>query len=199
MSSNRKSKTARMRQSNSGTMYSHSPKRKSSAVLTLALMGGAALIVLNSCDDDNETAKDGVFFSSPLACMNAGNSAQVCNDAWNKAKDNFEKDAPSQLTRDECEKSYGNCYLNNSTGNWSPIMMGFLLANAMQQNRDNYYVSSGGGYISRPVWSNSHGDYVWRTGSSYSLGSSKQMTKTVSTVSRGGFGRSSSARGSWGG
>lgn len=179
-------------------MLTHLPQRKSSAVLTLAIMGGVALVALNGCDED-EQSDDGVFYSSPLECINAGNSAQVCNDAWNNAKANFAKEVPTNLTRDECEKSYRNCYLDNISGNWSPIMMGFLLANAVQQNRDNYFISSGGSYVSRPVWSNNHGEYTWRTGTSWSSGSGKVASKSTTTVSRGGFGHSSSARGSWGG
>ncbi|WP_312582322.1 DUF1190 domain-containing protein [Atlantibacter hermannii] len=179
-------------------MLTPQTSRKSSAVLTLALMGGVALIALNSCDED-EQPDDGVFYASPLECINAGNSAQVCNDAWNTAKENFAKEVPANFTREACEKSYGSCYLDNITGSWSPIMMGFLLANAVQQNRNDNYTSSTGSYTSRPVWSNSHGDYVWRRSTSWSSDSGQPALKSSSTVSRGGFGRSSSARGSWGG
>ncbi|WP_312983863.1 DUF1190 domain-containing protein [Atlantibacter sp.] len=192
MSRKKNNKSGRVRQPGDTAMLTHLPRRKSSAVLTLAIMSGVALIALNGCDED-EKSDDGVFYASPLECINAGNSAQVCNDAWNNAKANFAKEVPTNLTRDECEKSYHNCYLDNVSGNCSPIMMGFLLANAVHQNRDNYYVSSGGGYVSRPVWSNNHGEYTWRTGSG------KAASKSTTTVSRGGFGHSSSARGSWGG
>lgn len=198
MSRNKKNKSGRSRRSGTATMLTHSPRRKSPTVLTLALMGGVALIALNSCDEE-EQSDDGVFYSSPMDCVKAGNAARVCIDAWDKAKENFAKEVPVNLTREECEKSYDNCYLNNTTGNWSPVMKGFLLANAVQQNRDNYFISSGGSYVSRPVWSNRYGDYTWRTGPSWSAGSGKVASKSTATVSRGGFGHSSSARGSWGG
>lgn len=198
MSRKKKNQSGSSSRPSDAAMLTHLPQRKSSKVLRLVFMGGVALIVLNGCDEEDKP-DDGVFYSSPLECINAGNSAQVCNDAWNTAKENFAKEVPTNLTREACEKSYGNCYLDNITGNWSPIMMGFLLASALQQNRDNYYVSSGGGYISRPVWSNNHGDYTWRTGTSRSSCSGKVTSKSAATVSRGGFGHSSSARGSWGG
>ena len=63
------------------------------------------------------------------------------------------------------------------------------------------YNSGGSSFASRPVWRNTSGDYSWRSGSgkkeSYSSGGF--TTKKASTVSRGGYGRSSSARGHWGG
>lgn len=198
MNRKKKSKSGVIRQPSDTAMLMPLPRRKSSAFLTLAIMSGVALVAFNGCDED-EKSDDGDFYSSPLECINAGHSAQVCNDAWNIAKENFAKEAPANLTREACEKSFGNCYLNNTTGNWSPVMMGFLLANAIQQNRDNYFISSGGSYVSRPVWSNHHGDYTWRTGTSWSAGSGKVVSKSTATVSRGGFGHSSSARGSWGG
>ncbi|MCV8297040.1 hypothetical protein ODS13_21435, partial [Escherichia coli] len=59
----------------------------------------------------------------------------------------------------------------------------------------------GSSFASRPVWRNTSGDYSWRSGSgkkeSYSSGGF--TTRKASTVSRGGYGRSSSARGHWGG
>lgn len=194
----RKTKSKAGRAPASGPMLTPHTTRKSSAVLTLAIMGGVALIALNSCDED-EQQDDGIFYASPLACINAGNSAQVCNDAWNSAKENFVKEVPSNLTREACEKSYGNCYQDNIAGNWSPIMMGFLLASAVQQNRNDNYTSSVGSYTSHPVWSNSRGEYVWRGSTSLSSSSKHFSLKSTSTVSRGGFGHSSSARGSWGG
>ncbi|MCI5014736.1 hypothetical protein OSL39_22230, partial [Escherichia coli] len=71
------------------------------------------------------------------------------------------------------------------------------------QDRDEQFVYNSGGssFASRPVWRNTSGDYSWRSGSgkkeSYSSGGF--TTKKASTVSRGGYGRSSSARGHWGG
>lgn len=183
-------------------MYLQPQKRKSSALLTLALMGGVALVALNSCDDESsadDNHSDGVFFSSTQQCIDAGHSAQVCTDAWNKAKEEFEKEVPAHLTRYACESSYGNgqCYYDSSLGSYFPLMAGFLLAQAIQQNRNDPYYS-GNGYLSRPVWTNSGGDYSWRSGSATASSSGKTIVKS-STVSRGGFGRSSSARGSWGG
>lgn len=62
-------------------------------------MGGAAFIALKGCDssaDDNDG--DGVFYASPQACVDDGNSAQVCSDAWNNAKAKFEADMPKNMS-----------------------------------------------------------------------------------------------------
>ncbi|WP_231362568.1 DUF1190 domain-containing protein, partial [Escherichia coli] len=86
---------------------------------------------------------------------------------------------------------------------WIPVVSGFLLSRVIRKDRDEPFVYNSGGssFASRPVWRNTSGDYSWRSGSgkkeSYSSGGF--TTKKASTVSRGGYGRSSSARGHWGG
>ncbi len=77
-----------------------------------------------------------------------------------------------------------------------------LLSRVIRKDRDEPFVYNSGGssFASRPVWRNTSGDYPGApvlAKESYSSGGF--TTKKASTVSRGGYGRSSSARGHWGG
>ncbi|HCS2618114.1 TPA: DUF1190 domain-containing protein, partial [Shigella flexneri] len=102
-----------------------------------------------------------------------------------------------------CQSKYENCYYDNVEQSWIPVVSGFLLSRVIRKDRDEPFVYNSGGssFASRPVWRNTSGDYSWRFGSgkkeSYSSGGF--TTRKASTVSRGGYGRSSSARGHWGG
>ena len=161
--------------------YAKKRSRYSGKYLTLAIMGGAAFFVLKGCADDGniDNDGDGTFYSAVSECIDDGNSATVCADGWNNAKTEFYSSLPK------------------------PIFSGFLLSRVIRKNRDEQYVYSSGGssYASRPVWRTTSGDYSWRSGSGKhdTATSHSYTTKKVSTVSRGGYGRSSSARGHWGG
>lgn len=174
--------------------------------LTLAIMGGAAFFLLKGCGDDGNADNDGdgTFYSSVNDCIDDGNSASVCSDGWNKAKTEFYASVPKQLTQANCQTQFGDCYFDSTDQSWVPVFSGFLLSRIIRQNRDEQYVYSSGGssYASRPVWRTTSGDYAWRSGSGKSdtvTSHSSYTTRKASTVSRGGYGRSSSARGHWGG
>ncbi|ROW62504.1 hypothetical protein C3E80_08245 [Cronobacter malonaticus] len=189
------------------------PERKGPKILTLAIMGGAAFFGLKACQDpgDNDNDGDGVYYSTPDECREDGNPADLCTNAWNTAKAEFEKDIPPKLTWDACSTAYGNnCYYDGVTKTWVPMMAGFLLASNRDKKREqeesssSSYYTSGSGYhyyYTRPVWQNASGDYVWRGGnrSGASASSRSLVTRSATTISRGGFGRSSSSRSSWGG
>lgn len=119
------------------------------------------------------------------------------------AKAAFYADVPKNMTQQNCQSKYENCYYDNVEQSWIPVVSGFLLSRVIRKDRDEPFVYNSGGssFASRPVWRNTSGDYSWRSGSgkkeSYSSGGF--TTKKASTVSRGGYGRSSSARGHWGG
>jgi uncharacterized protein YgiB involved in biofilm formation len=107
------------------------------------------------------------------------------------------------MSKESCQTQFGDCYLDSTDQSWVPVFTGFLLSRAIRKDRDERYVYSSGGssYASRPVWRTPSGDYSWRSGSGKNdtATSHSYSTKKVSTVSRGGYGRSSSARGHWGG
>jgi len=174
--------------------------RKSGRYLTLAIMGGAAFIALKGCDSSaNDNEGDGVFYATPQACVDDGNSPQVCSDAWNNAKAKFEADMPKNMSQESCKHQFENCYYDNIENSWVPVISGFLLNKKPIKEADEEYRYTSGGsyYTSRPVWRSSS-SYVWRSGKQAD-GKMGYTTKRVSTISRGGYGRSSSARGSWGG
>ena len=159
----------------------------------------AALTALSDVDNDG----DGTFYSTVQDCIDDGNNADICARGWNNAKAAFYADVPKNMTQQNCQSKYENCYYDNVEQSWIPVISGFLLSRVIRKDRDEQFVYNSGGssFASRPVWRNTSGDYSWRSGSgkkeSYSSGGF--TTKKASTVSRGGYGRSSSARGHWGG
>ncbi|MCV2152212.1 DUF1190 domain-containing protein [Escherichia coli] len=185
--------------------------------LTLALMGGAAFFVLKGCSDSSDVDNDGdgTFYATVQDCIDDGNNADICARGWNNAKTAFYADVPKNMTQQNCQSKYENCYYDNVEQSWIPVVSGFLLSRVIRKDRDEPFVYNSGGssFASRPVWRSTSGDYSWRSGSgkkeSYSSGgfttkkasysSGGFTTKKASTVSRGGYGRSSSARGHWGG
>lgn len=179
--------------------------RYSGKYLTLAIMGGAAFFVLKGCGDDanDDNDGDGVFYASVSDCIDDGNRASVCADGWNNAKSEFYANLPKQMSQESCQTQFGHCYLDSVDRSWVPVIGGFMLSRAIRKDRDEQYVYSSGGssYASRPVWRTTSGEYTWRTGSGKkdTASSPAYSTKKASTVSRGGYGRSSSARGHWGG
>ncbi|NUW59098.1 DUF1190 domain-containing protein [Cronobacter muytjensii] len=186
------------------------PDRKGPKILTLAIMGGAAFFGLKACQDDgdNDNDGDGVYYATPQECSADGHPADMCTNAWNTAKAEFEKDIPPNLTWDACSTRYGNaCYYDGAAKTWVPMMAGFLLASNANKKRElddsssTYYTSSTGYhyYYTRPVWQNGSGDYVWRGSKSTTESSHGLVTRSATTISRGGFGRSSGSRSSWGG
>lgn len=179
--------------------------RYSGKYLTLAIMGGAAFFILKGCSDDAgaDNDGDGTFYSAVSDCIDDGNSAAVCADGWNSAKSEFYSNLPVQMSSESCQKQFGNCYLDSTDHSWVPVFAGFLLSRVVRKDRDEQYVyhSGGSSYVSRPVWRTTSGDYSWRSGSGKNdtATTHSYTTKKASTVSRGGYGRSSSARGHWGG
>lgn len=182
-------------------LFTPRKERKSGQYLTLAIMGGAAFFGLKSCHDQrDDNDGDGVYYTSQQDCVDDGNSAQVCSDAWNNARMSFEQEIPRNMTQPWCVQQYDNCYYDNIGQRWMPVLSGFLLSKTLRKDKDEQYSYSSGGsyYASRPVWRNHDGDYSWRSGFNVN-NHYGYVTKKSSTAFRGGFGRSSSSRGSWGG
>ncbi len=158
-----------------------------------------SIFVRSDVDNDG----DGTFYATVQDCIDDGNNADICARGWNNAKAAFYADVPKNMTQQNCQSKYENCYYDNVEQSWIPVVSGFLLSRVIRKDRDEPFVYNSGGssFASRPVWRNTSGDYSWRSGSgkkeSYSSGGF--TTKKASTVSRGGYGRSSSARGHWGG
>lgn len=193
---------SRRNKANSPLTYTQ-PRRKGPLFLTLAVMGGAALLILKGCDDD-EAAE--TVYGTPYECSNDGHTFDVCNSAFEEAKTEFYSKSSKNLGQADCEQQYGagSCHYETSSNGFVPAFAGFVLGQVLANNqrRDcrygNEYCNN---YISRPVWSGSSGTYSYSssTGKTYSNDGHTTRTAKVTTVSRGGYGKSSSARGSWGG
>lgn len=128
----------------------------------------------DSGDVDNDG--DGTFYSTVQDCIDDGNNADICARGWNNAKAAFYADVPKNMTQQNCQSKYENCYYDNVEQSWIPVVSGFLLSRVIRKDRDEPFVYNSGGssFASRPVWRNTSGDYSRRSGSgkkeSYSSG-----------------------------
>jgi uncharacterized protein YgiB involved in biofilm formation len=133
---------------------------------------------------------------------------QQCEAAYERALREAERTGPKFSSQRQCERDFLNCE-TTSTGQWMPLMAGFMVAKAM--DRRDYY----GDHHYNPVYrydywgDGSYGRLTTADGrmiggygrSSYKVKYSAMKPKpTVTrTVSRGGFGAVASAKSSWGG
>ena len=90
--------------------------------LTLVLMGGAVFLIVKgwseSGDVDNDG--DGTFYSTVQDCIDDGNNADICARGWNNAKAAFYADVPKNMTQQNCQSKYENCYYDNVEQSWIP-------------------------------------------------------------------------------
>ncbi len=132
-------------------------------------MGGAVFLIVKgwseSSDVDNDG--DGTFYSTVQDCIDDGNNADICARGWNNAKAAFYADVPKNMTQQNCQSKYENCYYDNVEQSWIPVISGFLLSRVIRKDCDEQFVYNSGGssFASRPVWRNTSGDYSWRSGS----------------------------------
>lgn len=182
------------------------PKRMSGRYLTLALMGGAAVFIIRACNDTQDTDDDDVYYASVQECIADGNASQICNDAWNNAIIAMAAEIPSDLTQTQCLTRYEECDYIATTQRWMPKLKGFMLNKQAYKEKDDHATShSSHVYVySSPVRRSRSAEYNWHSStkshSSNTMSSrSSYSSKKSPTVSRGGFGHSSSSRGHWGG
>lgn len=154
----------------------------------------------DSGDVDNDG--DGTFYSTVQDCIDDGNNSDICAHGWNNAKAAFYADVPKNMTQQNCQSKYENCYYDNVEQSWIPVVSGFLLSRVIRKDRDEQFVYNSGGSSLLRAPSGATLPVItlalrfWQK-ESYSSGGF--TTKKASTVSRGGYGRSSRARGHWGG
>ncbi|WP_435951873.1 DUF1190 domain-containing protein [Dryocola sp. BD626] len=184
-------------------------ERKGPRVLTLMIMGGAALFILKGCDDDEASETSETIYSTPYECSADSHLFETCNAAFEEAKKDFYSKAPKNLNRTDCELQFGDgsCHYETDYNGYIPAFAGFILGQALANSQrsdcrhNSDYCSN---YTSRPVWAGSSGHYSYSSstassGQSYSSNRHSTRVTKATTVSRGGYGKSSSARGSWGG
>jgi uncharacterized protein YgiB involved in biofilm formation len=87
---------------------------KRSKRITLVLMGTAGLISLGSCDDKPEI-EEARFFRSEAECAASADPTD-CKDAFETARKEHWRSAPSFTSRESCEAQFGpqNCVQTNT-------------------------------------------------------------------------------------
>lgn len=175
---------------------------KRSPTVRLLLMG-AAPVLLTAC----EAQEEAVLYKDVTECVaGARLTEDQCKAAFDHAKSEHERVAPRYTSQSDCETDFGaaKCQaVNQGAGiQYIPLMAAYALG--YYAGRPNYYQSQplyyshttfgSGGYI------NSGGQPVARSTGNATVARSAMQTPTRAvTMSRSGFGSSSSARGGWGG
>jgi uncharacterized protein YgiB involved in biofilm formation len=186
---------------------------KRSKSIQLVLMGTVPLL-LSACDDGGGSSQQRystLAYQGLQQCINDGKvSADICEKAYADAVAAQNRDGPRYGTLAECQAQFGwdQCHpVQTSSGSWFvPALAGFMIGRALgggsYQYHQHYWSGYGGGGFGQPLYQ-SRGDRAeWRTatGERFGVGARGPSAPSVAeTLSRGGFGRSSVARGSWGG
>jgi uncharacterized protein YgiB involved in biofilm formation len=179
-------------------------------MLKLAVLGTVG--VLAGCEEE----RSAVIYPSVEACVQAGVlTAEVCRSEFAAALTNHQQTAPRFPTLTDCEQDFGNgmCQPTNpGTGNvFIPAMAGFMVASMLRDREIDIDIHSGGSrgsYYSQPLyrtrtdgvgqWRTSGNDVITGTGKTRVASSTSVPQSRAVTMSRSGFGSTSSARGSWG-
>jgi uncharacterized protein YgiB involved in biofilm formation len=188
---------------------------KRSRSIQLVLMGTVPLL-LSACDDGQQP-QGALAYQDLQQCISDGKvSADICEKAYADAVQAQYRNAPHYGTLAECQAQYGwdQCHpVQTSSGSWfMPALAGFMIGRALSgpsyqyQYHEHYYSGYVGGGYGEPLY-RSRGDRgEWQTanGDRFGVGArgpggSANAPSVAETLSRGGFGRSSVARGSWGG
>ncbi len=71
--------------------------------------------VLKGCGDsgDVDNDGDGTFYATVQDCIDDGNNSDICAHGWNNAKAAFYADVPKNMTQQNCQSKYENCYYDN--------------------------------------------------------------------------------------
>lgn len=181
---------------------------KRSRSIELALMGTVPLLFAAGCDQQPRA----LVYHDVQECIDDGQvSADVCQRGYDEALQ-AQRDAPHFDSLADCEAQFGwgQCQAApSSSGSWfAPAVAGFLLGRMMGYHsyyRHYSYGSYGAyaGWGGQPLY-RARGDRgEWRTLDGTRLGAGVRGpaadNSVAETLSRGGFGRTAAARGSWGG
>jgi uncharacterized protein YgiB involved in biofilm formation len=110
-------------------------RMKRSRTATLLLMGSAPLL-LSACGSNEPDHTRSGLYTSVEACTAATHDVNTCSDAYLKAHQQAEAEAPAYASATACEADYGRdqCVQNNVNGHsfFGPLMAGFMLSQAMR-------------------------------------------------------------------
>lgn len=170
-------------------------------------MGGVPLLLAGCAPPQQEPA---LLYEDAQQCIADGQVPTAdCEEGYQRSLA-AQEDAPRYNSLEECEAEYGEQHCRPAQGSWFvPMATGFLIARAL--DHPGYGYTSGpytGGWAgaaswySEPVYRVRGGRDEWRTLSGERFGASARgpgAYTVAETLSRGGFGRASAARFSWGG
>ena len=187
---------------------------KRSRALRLSIMGTAPL-AFSAC-----SRSEPLVFPTLSDCLaDLRVSPRQCTDAYDAAHASHLSSAPRFGTNASCEAQYGasGCEYNgqySASLPWLPRMSGFVVGQRVHRWYGRDYIDNSVVWYPQPLY-RTHDDWgsgTWSTssgsrwggstsssGSSWGSSSSGKTTISTSTLSRGGFGGTSSARSSWGG
>ncbi|QEE26016.1 DUF1190 domain-containing protein [Rhodanobacter glycinis] len=193
-------------------------KRSRTAVL---LAMGATPLLLSACNNEPDATRSGLY-TSVEACTAATHDVATCSDAYLKAHQEAEAEAPHYATAATCEADFGldQCIQRGSGQHsfYGPLMTGFFLSQMMHHGRAaNGFNSApafrdrwnswrrpaddkrpdnpaGGSYGGSGYAGGSYGG-VYRSGTGRSMTRVSATPDRAITVSRGGFGRSGGSHG----
>lgn len=137
-------------------------KRRRSAHVSTLLVGGAAMLALTGCGQEQPTTTEARLFSGLEACRAEFDPGQ-CDAAFQQASQAHTQTAQRFTSQADCEQQMGEggcqqqqvVQSNGSTGSFfMPMLMGFMMSRMMQppQNPNGYVRGRDGGYYqSRPL------------------------------------------------
>ena len=96
-------------------------------ILNVGANGRCRFFVLKGCGDsgDVDNDGDGTFYATVQDCIDDGNNSDICAHGWNNAKAAFYADVPKNMTQQNCQSKYENCYYDNVEQSWIPVVSGF--------------------------------------------------------------------------
>ncbi len=195
-------------------------KRSRSVQLTLM---GLASGVLAGCG--SEPTDEVLSFKDVQECVDSGVfAATECETQYRNALAAHQQEAPRYKYEDICEADFGyNQCQRSSNGFWMPFMAGYMMSMVAERVSDAVRYRS---HYSRPLYRSRDDYWNYRTSDNYPVGgygysgNSTRLPRTVmttvpnnsntiksssgqygakaKTISRGGFGSKSAARGGWG-
>lgn len=176
---------------------------KRSKTLRLTIMATAPLVVSGCADSSNEA----LVYPDVASCARGGVvSESVCQYQYNQAWQEHLRAAPRYKTEEQCEQDFTTGCQQVSSGEYIPTMQGFMMAGQGTSGRGSsftvipLYLGSGGFFRTGTYDRVSSGYKQGRvTVDNNVLSKPSKPSLKSTTMSRGGFGSRSAARGSWGG
>lgn len=186
---------------------------KRSRSIELALMGGVPLLLAGCGSPHHEQT---LLYDDVQQCIADGQVPAVnCEEGYERSLA-AQENAPHFDTMAQCEAEYGEqqCRPVQASpeeqarqGTWFvPLASGFLIARAIDHpgyydGYDGSWWGAGSWYV-QPVYRVRGGGNAWQTASGQRFNAANRGPGAYSvseTISRGGFGRSGTARFGWGG